>query len=238
MRVNQFCWNSLAVAFSVVLLAGGSAFANEAIQFLGANVISPTPVYDATALDWDVPDAELSAGTATNMTGSTVWFIAPSSAPTGVFNWNADLLSDENPGGPIADGIFAQGGTLRITGKVFNFFQELHDGLLLEATVSEFRMSESNSNLNQMNLAGLATITPTGGYLLTNTDGLNLVGDYFLDATIQDAQQNGGNVNDFSEDIVSVSSLQFNLVQVPEPATLVCFGFGLAVCLSRRRRTT
>jgi hypothetical protein len=227
--------SKVAIAIMAVLAMNAAAGATS-IMWMSANV-SPTPVYMADSQQWLIPGATLSNGTATDFLDS--WSIAPTSigAPPGTFDWAASLAADLNPGGPLAHGRFAPGGTITITGKVYDSSNNpILDGTLLEATLSAFEMKESNGNQGQMDLVGSAILTPTSGLLVNNSLSMKLEGVYYLYVTIANAQQSMSYVDDFQSDIISVSSLQFDLVQVPEPGSLALLG-GLAGLLLRRRRT-
>ena len=184
----------------------------EIVQLISANV-SPTPVYFGNpAFPWNVPSSSTLTNTTVVGQSGGFGFIA-----VGGFSWAADLDTDLSSGG-LADATFVPGGSFEITGTYTGPGGPLV-GSLLQGTVSAFRWTESAPNSDFLNTDQLvATLTPTGGALMTNP-ALNLGGQYYLDATVAGAQQNGGPVLDFQSDIVAVQSLQFTLTLVPEPTT-------------------
>lgn len=227
-------------------LAVASAYAED-ISYIGITV-GPGPAYTAGSPgEWNMPGNAMTNGTVLG-TISTYWEIAPISRGgahvPGTFDWSGSQLTlDLNPGGPQAHGQFAAGGTLILMGEVYDpiglhtgtFLPgTLHDGVILEASISSFEFREPDPGANELDLVGSMTITPTGGYLVTNSHGIHMVGDYFLNITLSAVQQMGGPLTDFSQSITYNAGTQVNLVQVPEPASVL-----LMVCgwvLLRRRR--
>ncbi len=241
------------VCVSILLaLTGVSAVQADDILQMGVN-ISPTPVFEASSThptppsQWNVKGmsglgADMTNGTAVNVGGSKIWWLAPAclGAPPGLLNWQADLETDLNPGGPVAHARFMPDGTMSLSGKVYDESQvEIFDGVMLTATVSAFEMKESDlpTSENVLKLEGIGIVRPREGFLLQNGMGMNLVGDYYLDVTISLAQQGGGDLIDFtSGDVASISSMQMQLLQVPEPGTATLAAGALLCCMFGRRR--
>jgi hypothetical protein len=149
-------------------------------------------------------------------------------------DWSGSMLDQDLSAGGIAHATFLPGGTLRITGQIRNEFTvPIFNGLLLEATVQAFELNEDN-NTDVLTISPGAIVTPTGGYLVTNGD-MVMNGDYYLNGKVSAAKAAGGSISSFGEDIVTVAGVQWNLVQVPEPATVALLGLSSLLVLRRRR---
>jgi hypothetical protein len=224
----------------------------QAIDNLAGN-IRPNNVFDSSVPQWEiVSEADplidptgadgLADGTVNGAAGT--WFIAPSflGSPGAEIAWVGGNMIQDFSSGLVADATFAAGGTLEITGKVYEttFFTEIYDGLLLTGTLSSFRFTESGPSTNLLDMAdedgipGNAVFTPTGGWLTTN-GMMEMVGDYYIDLSATDAQNGNGEVDNFQHDIWTTAGSQLALWQVPEPGTVLLLLGGLGV-LARRRR--
>lgn len=225
------------------MATAGPAYAGEGeIEVISANV-SPGWLYSADPPDyeWNVPTPNtiLSQGSVVEGgPGTKVWFIAPTGiAPGAELDWSGSLRDQDFSIDGRADATFFPGGTMAITGQVWDLstFKLLHDGPLLEAEVSAFRVTETHDN-DVLTFQPGCTVHPTGGYLKTNPHGMNLVGDYFFQGTIPAAESDGSGIEDFENDIQSTGGFQFTLAQVPEPTTAALVAGAFAFLAGRRRR--
>lgn len=243
-----------SIVISCLAFGAAPAFGGASILSVGGNV-SPTPIFvDAPGPDsgeWALPDATFSAGSVNQNGTSLSWDIAPSS-PFATLNWSGSQLVDDLSTGGAAEGLFAAGGTLSISGELWDLGADseiggvgpdadtlIHNGLLVAGTVSEFHVEEfyGTTNILRPKQDTRITFHPTGGFL-TSSSPMQLAGDYYLSFLISQAQQNGGPMTDFDHDVITVSAFQVTLTQiVPEPATagLMFVGFSL-LALRRGRR--
>ena len=232
-----------ALALLALVTATPAFGAAGQVEVISVNV-SPTFIYNGDPVnEWIVPtpNALLSQGSVVEGSGgsSQVWFIAPTGISSGAqLDWSGSMLDQELSSGGQLEGAFLAGGSITITGEVWNLntFTMLHSGVLLEATVSAFHVLEENDT-DTITFEPGATLTPTGGYLVTNTDGLKMVGDYYFSGTVSAARENGDGVSDLSHSIVTNAGFQWTLVQVPEPAAAILLGLGLALSARPRRRS-
>jgi hypothetical protein len=189
---------------------------SEPISTIAANV-SQTPIFDEGM--WDVSGAPLTNGSVVGDAGGELWFMAPSgSAPPASFTWTGHVLDEDVSVSGLADGVFLSGGALTIEGQLWDLSpspQLLYEGLILEATVSGFRVTESGPNTNLVDLDGevAAVITPTGGYLVGNGVLEMAPVDYFLDATGQGCRQAGDDLEDWGDSPVSCDLIELTIAR-------------------------
>lgn len=227
---------AFVLAGAVLAVTGLSAHA-ASIDAIAGN-LGDTLVFNNG--EWDMQSAPFADGSVVGDDNS-VWFIAPSgfSLPA-EFTWTGNALDppDLSTNG-LADGMFLGGGTLSITGQLFNnFFVPVFDGLLLEGTVSAFRMTESGPNTNFVNMnindQIVTTFTPTAGYLLGNTPMELSPVPYIMSYSAQDLMQNGGPLEDWNEPPVRAAVGSWDMT-IPEPATLTLLGSMMLLVAPRRR---
>lgn len=228
------------VMLGATLLVAAPAGATPVFTFV-ANV-QQTPFFQAApAFEWDMANAPLQDGAVVGASGGPTWFVnIGASAP---MTWTGNPLANDLSAGGLADAEFDAGGTMSITGTLYNEFMApvVVNSVLLTGTVSSFRLTESAAGTNNIdNLAGAALFTPTGGPLADGSLGLKFTGDYFLnftgDGVLQDHGGFPGDWDDFTGNLFTLDSFQFSLVAVPEPgAGLILAGLGCLAALRRRR---
>lgn len=206
------------------------------IDLLSGNV-GASPIFNAALGpqgEWMIPNAPLTNGSALSSDFDFL-DIAPTTGPAGLFDWNGNPLGADLSSGGRAHGVFLDGGELVLTGRLLNFGIEIFNGELLRGPISGFSVIEPIGGDNLLNTETAPVVFPQSGALVDNSLGFTMPGGYFMSFTIAEAQQNGGPLDDFGQDIVSIQSFQFNMVPVPEPATVVLLA-GLAACVVVRRR--
>jgi hypothetical protein len=149
----------------------------------------------------------------------------------GTFSWSGNGLNSDTSAGGLAAGSFLGGGTLSMTGTVTSSFVPAFTGVALQGTMSAFQLNENvgaDDFLDSLN----AVFTPTGGWLFDNG---HVVNPYTFSITFIGAQQLGGGVEDFQDDIQFTTSSTFQMVEIPEPTTLAILA-GLGLMLVQKRR--
>jgi hypothetical protein len=149
----------------------------------------------------------------------------------GTFSWSGNGLNTDSSAGGLAAGSFFGGGTLSMNGTVTSSFVPAFTGLALQGTMSVFQLNENTGAddfLDSLN----AVFTPTGGWLFDNG---HVVNPYTFSITFIGAQQLGGGVEDFQNDIQFTTSSTFQMTEVPEPTTLAILA-GLGLMLVQKRR--
>ena len=227
---------------AATLLVAAPAGASTSVFTFVANV-QQTPFYQASPMfGWNMINAPLQDGAVVGASGGPTWFI--NVGASGPMSWAGNPLANDLSVGGLADGEFGGGGTMSITGTLYNefFVPVVINSLLLTGTVSSFRVTESSPDSNNMdNLAGAARFTPTGGPLADGSLGLVFEGSYYLNFTGQPVLQDHGGFpgdwDDFTGNLFTLESFQFSLVSVPEPGTgLILAGLGCLAAVRRRRR--
>lgn len=221
-----------------VLLLVGPALGSTANKVGGG--VDQSPLFKASPDNKLVLAGPLWNGSVT-FPSMTTWKIAPTwQAEAGLFEWSATLDQDLNPGGPLAAGQFLPGGTLRISGRLYDGYTLLYDGLLLEANwVSGFKLLEDSQNTNRMDTFPVADMTSvavriSGGWLWENN---YLAPWYGLSYKAVGCRQNGGDLIDFQSDITTLSMSDFSLVPIPEPsAAWLLVVAGGSLFMTRRRK--
>jgi hypothetical protein len=241
---------------SVAAIAATGATASGAeLLILSANS-GDTMVFDKTLGpdgEWSIPGSQVNDGTTITTDFLTEYHINPSTlgvaVPTdGTLSWTGNGLDqDLNPGGPLAAGTFFGGGIFTLIGQVYT--RPSGDGnppvlspftpvptVLLTGPVFGFGVEEDVILDNAMDATDPgALFVPTGGVL---HDGTILdSGNFYIKFTITEAQQGGGNLDDFQSSIFSTESFQFVLgatTDVPEPGSLVLL-LGSALLAGARR---
>jgi hypothetical protein len=232
---------SVALTLGLVVLLAGAAAHGETVSFLAGNVGQTLITQEGM---WDIQNALLTNGSIVGDAGE-VWFIAPSGfAPPALFTWTGNLLATDLSTNGLADGLFTGGGTLTIEGQIWDlqpFPQLKYAGLLLEGVVQEFRMTETGTDTDFIDLTAwdgttpVTTFTPTGGYLVGNGILEMAPFAYYHDATGQGCQQNEGEpLTNWVEPPVSCGQMEF-VMTIPEPTSLATVG-GLLACVAWRRR--
>ncbi|NLX14290.1 MAG: PEP-CTERM sorting domain-containing protein [Phycisphaerales bacterium] len=239
-RVFHICCAVCCLALvSVTPVFGGT------VQALVGNLGS-SPFFNGSQDVWFVPGAPLTNGTVMDGSGPPLGLWTISSA---TFAWTGNPLDQDLSyqvgSNWLADATFLDGGTVTITGTVYNVFNmPLYSGLLFEGLVSGFRWTESAATSNSLDLFHLnggekAIVQVTGGWLATNGMGMAMpLGSlYWLDASALGCQQDGRDMHDWQGTIYTASSFTgFSLVYyVPEPGALILLLAGGFVVLSRRR---
>lgn len=234
--------NSFLVALAAALVTSAAMAAPVGfVEALGLNV-SPTPLYAAPGTlgpdgEWHMPNAVASQGSVVEADAGRVWFVAPFGG-TATLDWTGSTLNTDTSAGGTMSGSFNAGGTLTITGDLYNeFFVPVFTGVLLTGTVSSFTALEP-ATPNFIDTGVAPTFTPTGGVLADGSLGigaLQLAGQYYMAFTVTGARQNGGDLEDLQSDIVTVDSYKMQLIAIPEPASLALLGLGALVAVRRRR---
>jgi len=110
----------------------------------------------------------------------------------------------------------------------------LYSGVLFVGSLYDFRIRETETNANRLDLLTAVRVHPTGGWLAEQG---HLWGyDYMLDFMAVDCETPDSDVSDFGEDISTLSILQFNMIAIPEPSTVVLLLGGFGVLALRRWR--
>ncbi len=233
--------SSFVVALAALITSAAQAAPVGFVEALGINV-SPTPLYAAPGTlgpdgEWNMPNAVASQGSVVEADGGRVWFIAPFGG-TATLNWTGNTLASDTSAGGDMSGSFNGGGTLTITGDLWDdTFTNVFTGVLLTGTVSAFAVNEP-ATPNFIDTAVAPIFTPTGGVLVDGSLGIGSLffdGPYYMAFTVTGARQNGGDLEDLQSDIVTVDSYKMQLITIPEPASLALLGFG-SLLLARRRR--
>lgn len=244
MSTSYFCnaVRCIVVGLVVMALAPGAL---GYVQGISGNV-GPTLAYlgDPDFM-WNMSGSPLNDGTIGFSTGGTPWSIAPSwSGGPGALDWSALLAVDQSTGG-LAKATFQSGGTFALSGKVYQSNQAgsplLYEGLLFQGQMDAFGIAESSTNMNRVNLftppgspvENMVLIVPTGGWLYTEG---RLAPFYLFSFMGVDCRQNGADLMDFQSDIVTYAAMQFTMLGVPEPATVLIFGTACMLVLGRRSR--
>lgn len=228
---------SFSVAVSLALCLGATAAYGQGLISDLSGTLGPGRVFSTEpSPHWDMTEIAFQGGT---VLGNSYWSIMPAGALT----WQAALDEDLNPGGPLADATFQAGGSMILKGRVYDLFGTYlnpDNDVLFTATVSAFQFTESAPTTNRLNqMDATARITPTGGFLVTNTipGGMRMIGDYFISCGLPSLQTYAGNIDDFQADIwSSAGGGLFSLNPVPEPVTLVLLAGAMPVLVRRVRR--
>ncbi len=232
---------SLAVPISP---GGGFFVASSPVYRVGPP--APNPV-------WDVISA-LNSGTIKKPGGVGNQFQWSAGDVTS-FTWTGSPLGADISAGGLANAVFTSGGTMILYGKVrdatsaalpkpvvFDSYDPLLGGNpvvpvpILVTHVDGFELRETDVNSNVINSVNQTIkFTVVDGYLATNPIA-QLSGQYSFAITgAVTGPVIGGPLNDFSEDLKSLSAFQINFNQVPEPCTIALLACG-AVMLGRGRR--
>jgi probable HAF family extracellular repeat protein len=182
----------------------------------GINNISPTPILHSAApaywnLSTTIADMTVSSDTKT-------WIIAPheESGPATLV-WTGNYLQTDLSSGGIAEAEFLGGGSLTMNGTIYEVNSSgahvsPHTTLLLSATVDGFHLKEDANTANQTVFTVPPRITPTGGYLANNSDGMLLVGTQAMSVTLGLVSGPPVNLDSFSglTSDLSVASLKLS----------------------------
>lgn len=202
--------------------------------------VGQTFVFDSSlppSGQWSV-GSNLSGSTAFDA-GFTYYYQIGSNQEPAAFSWAGNpLVSDLSVGGQ-AHAVFGPGGTLTVTGKLFDILgggNEVFDGLLISGSVSGFEVIEPVDAPSFLDMVQTAVFTPVSGALVDGSYGLTMTGDYNLTFTGALAQHfNGDDLADFQSDIVTIASFQWNMSPVPEPTAGLALLAGMVALAVRRR---
>jgi hypothetical protein len=237
--------HNIYLPFTAFIILVGASFAHAGtIQSLTGN-ITASPLFDGNTDQWMISYAGLTNGTVTDGTGyPNIWFIDDNVN----FTWTGNTLNtDLNPNDPTqpADALFNGGGTLTITGKLYDaMYNVLFDGLLLEGSVSGYRMTETAADTNNINLVeNTAYVTIEDGFLMDNTQGvMNMPAGskYWLDTSFGKVEQDGGDLMNWQGGYyASGTSTGLSLAYwVPEPSTGLLLLGGISGLIALRRRNS
>jgi hypothetical protein len=240
-RSGLKCSRRLCVIILPILFFMSSAAQGDTILSLAGN-IGAAPIFNGSTDQWTIPFASLTNGSISDGTGyPNIWFIDNSTDLTWMGN---PLNTDLNPGDPTqpADALFDGGGTLTITGKLYDAtYNLLYDGLLLEGNVSGYRMTETGPDSNNIDLVeNTAFVTVQDGFLMDNTLGVMNMPEgskYWLDASFGKVEQDGGDLLNWQGgQYVSGTSTGISLAYwIPEPGSALLLLVGSMSLLIRRR---
>ncbi|MBK8914435.1 MAG: right-handed parallel beta-helix repeat-containing protein [Phycisphaerales bacterium] len=167
------CGSALATA------AGGALGAVGA----GAQVFSPASAELPERWEISPPGAALHDWRISGPTRR--WIVAPTGLDGATLTWSASPLVTDLSSGGRADGRFAAGGVVEVSGAVYDETGgspvHLYTGLLLRARVSAFRVRETSAGSDVLEfVAGeRPLLTPVEGFLLDNDEGFQLSGAQF-----------------------------------------------------------
>ncbi len=195
---------------ALLRVKAASACGAETVRSASAD-LPPTEVYvpseiqPPTPARWQILNAQLHDIVLAGQTHR--WYIAPADGPPATLDWTDSLIAaDLSTIAGRADARFHGGGTLRLTGRVYEgptvASRLVLDGELLVATVGEFRVQETADNSNLLTFVERPAIVPTGGLLVSNTEGLVLTGGQVLSMAPTAALQDGGNVAEFFDGVI------------------------------------
>lgn len=151
------------------------------------------------------------------------------------FEWSGNGLDTDTSLGGLASGSFLDGGTITITGNLFNYGAPVvTGGVILQGTLGGFSIQENVSADDFLDTGG-ALFTPTGGYLVNGTGTNYMPTDYAFAFSIIGAEQGGAGIQDFQDDVQFIQGTTWNMF-VPEPSTfLMVAGLGVGVLVRRRK---
>jgi hypothetical protein len=149
-----------------------------------------------------------------------------------------DLLSDNDPGGTVADGTFEGGAIMTVSGEVWEDggSSALYDGVLLIAVMdsTDWDMTETPT-FNKVTGQNYFTPSDTGTYEFETGANTGLIIGNFGAVFSMDVSQ--PTVTDFSTtDYTSLVPKILINAETPEPASLCLLAFGtLFITLKRKR---
>ncbi len=195
----------------------------------GAELDFTAAIFSGT--DWVIPGVPLNGPIVSGFDIS--WAISPDTAPdSAVLWWTGSEIQQDLSSGGTAEATFYAGGKIDIFGELYDIKpgsltegQMLYDGLLLSADVGEFRVKEFPDNiLNFVDSQGQETelvFTPAAGFLSGsefNTFNTVLKGDQLMSMRFGEAQQLGGSVTDFANNITLVGTpTEFDITPASVP---------------------
>lgn len=146
---------------------------------------------------WEIAGAALSD--VSLLGASTQVYIAPSAiaGSSATLTWTGNYLEQDLSSGGWADATFHWGGTLTITGDLYDGPNPgatlLNPGepVLLIASVGSFRVRETAAGSNILMFEEPPTFAPTGGFLVANASGFILAGEQELSLDFSSALEGG-----------------------------------------------
>jgi|GEM_PF-3553566 len=177
---------------------------------------------------WDIADSNLSDVFV--LGADTSWVIGPSWDTPATLSWTGHILEADASNNGLAEAAFLGGGELTITGRVYDDFNQgtanlLFDGVLLSAQVASFQGQETTVDSDTLEFTVVPELTPTGGFLVTNDLGFQLLGRQQLTLTASPALQDGLVLTDFltATSMAWVGQSQINIAPTnpPQGATTV-----------------
>ncbi|NOX58547.1 MAG: PEP-CTERM sorting domain-containing protein [Planctomycetes bacterium] len=230
--------NRIAVlAAGLVTMSASSAVFAVQLDAIQGN-LSPTMLFDKSlGANGQIDVSTGISGANAIDAGGTIILDLGTLADIASFEWSGNDLTSDNSVGGAASGTFGGGGTLTITGTLYDFgVIPGFTGVLMQGTVSGFSAEEPNGGDNFLDTGSSAIFTPLSGALVDGTQALVMNTDYVFAFTGGIAQQNGGDLQDFGSSIQNIASFQWTMTPVPEPSTLLlASSMALGIMLRRRK---
>ena len=146
---------------------------------------------------------------------------------------NSDLLDNTSTGGWVSGDFGSASDTVSIYGLLLG--PGTFDGLILQADLGNFTIAEV-TNPNSLVTTETVALTLTGGALFTGEAGLIINHpEIALIAVNVAPTPGGGDVVDFSSDLMATSGMQ--IVLIPEPVSITCLLAGLMGLIGFKRRS-
>jgi hypothetical protein len=238
MQTKRFLRAGTPCMVVVGLICASASAAPFEINKIAGNV-TQTPIYSTGPSQWDMPNAQITNANVEGPLPTDFLFVEPSGFFTpGFVSWTGNPLVADTSAGGLASATFGPGGTLSITGTVYDVtFTPLFTGTLLSGTVSGFSVFEpaGGGDFLDIDSGDFPIFTPVSGPLVDGTVA-SMSLPFELRFTIAGAQQGGGPLEDFQTGVQAISSFQFQMNAIPEPGSILLLALGLGCCVRGGRR--